>query len=242
MYKPILTILFSILFTSALYGYTITVKEKLVGLLNKTTVIRNITFIEIDNNYVHIEIKEKDKVNFYSFPCDDVIRITEDYGENIPFNCDNAKHETSIQMGNSEVEKEEKRESSELKQDNRSDKNAQIQDLMIREGYFQRMSLTKHNIKVEGDVVTIKISCRRTNIQSTLIKSYWLCGYAMDKNNLFYSEIRVILNIQKRGISSLVTVANGKDVIELGQQKLPGLTSFNNFLNKLEVYRKNTNK
>ena len=84
----------------------------------------------------------------------------------------------------------------------------------------------------------IEVNCRRTNIQSTLIKSYWLCGYAMDKNNLFYPEIRVILSIQKKEIETMVTVANGKDVIKLGQHKLPGYSSFSKFLDKLNVYKK----
>ena len=95
-----------------------------------------------------------------------------------------------------------------------------------------------NNIKIEDDVVIIEISCRRTKIESTLIKLYWLCGYALDTHNLFYSEIRVILNIQKKQIETLVTIAKGKDVIKLGQRKSSGYSSFSNFLDKLEVYRK----
>ena len=60
----------------------------------------------------------------------------------------------------------------------------------------------------------------------------------MDKNNLFYPEIRVILNIQKKEMETLVTIAKGKDVIKLGQRKSPGYSSYSNFLDKLEVYRK----
>ena len=237
MLKSFVIALFVILVTQPAYGYTITIKEKLIGILQKTTVIRNVEFIEIDAGYVHVEIKEKGQVFSYSFPCSQVVQIAEDNGKNIPFNCDNAKGRTSAPMGKSVVKKEEKKETIEFNQDKLSGKDLQVQDALIREGHSHRMELTKRNIKVEDDVVIIEVNCRRTNIQSTLIKSYWLCGYAMDKNNLFYPEIRVILNIQKKEIETLVTVANGKDVIKLGQEKLTGSSSFSKFLKILEVYR-----
>ena len=62
--------------------------------------------------------------------------------------------------------------------------------------------------------------------------------YKVEMNNIFYSEIQIILNIQKREVETLVTIAKGKDVIKLGQQKSPGTSSFSNFMDKLEVYRK----
>ena len=229
--------LFIIFVTDPVYGYTITIKEKLIGILQKTTIIKNVEYFEIDAGYVHVEIKEKGQVYPYSFPCSQVVQITEDNGGNIPFNCDDAKGRTSAPMGKSVVKKEEKKETIEFNQDKLSSKDLQVQDALIREGHSHRMDLAEQNIKVEDDVVIIEVSCRRTNIQSTLIKSYWLCGYAMDKSHLFYPEIRVILNIQKKEIETLVTVANGKDVIKLGQEKLTGSSSFSKFLKKLEVYR-----
>ena len=237
MLKSFVIALFVILVTQPAYGYTITIKEKLIGILQKTTVIRNVEFIEIDAGYVHVEIKEKGQVFPYSFPCSQVVQIAEDNEKNIPFNCDDAKGRTSAPMGKSVVKKEEKKETIEFNQNKLSGKDLQVQDALIREGHSHRMDLAERNIKVKDDVVIIEVSCRRTNIQSTLIKSYWLCGYAMDKNNLFYPEIRVILNIQKKEIETLVTVANGKDVIKLGQQKSPGNSSFSKFLDNLEVYQ-----
>ena len=237
MLKSFVIALFVILVTQPAYGYTITIKEKLIGILQKTTVIRNVEFIETDAGYVHVEIKEKGQVFPYSFPCSQVVQIAEDNGKNIPFNCDDAKGRTSAPMGKSVVKKEEKKETIEFNQDKLSGKDLQVQDAIIRAGHSNRMDLAERNIKVENDVVIIEVNCRRTNIQSTLIKSYWLCGYAMDENNLFYPEIRVILNIQKKEIETLVTVANGKDVIKLGQQKSPGNSSFSKFLDNLEVYR-----
>ena len=229
--------IFIIIVTHPVYGYTITIKEKLIGILQKKTIIKNVEYFEIDAGYVHVEIKEKDQVYPYSFPCSQLVQITEDNGGNIPFNCDKSKGGISVQKGKSVVGKEKKINLAELFQENRSTKQSQFQEALIREGHSHRMELTKRNIKVEDDVVIIEVSCRRTNIQSTLIKSYWLCGYAMDKNNLFYPEIRVILNIQKKEIETLVTVANGKDVIKLGQEKLTGSSSFSKFLKILEVYR-----
>ena len=237
MIKSLVIALFIILVTDPVYGYTITIKEKLIGILQKTTIIKNVEYIEIDAGYVHVEIKEKGQVYPYSFPCSQLVQITEDNGGNIPFNCDEAKGGISVQKGKSAVRKEEKFNTAELFQENRSTKQSQFQEALIREGHSHRMELTKRNIKVEDDVVIIEVNCRRTNIQSTLIKSYWLCGYAMDKNNLFYSKIQVILNIQKKQVETLVTIAKGKDVIKLSQLKSSEYSSFSNFLDKLEVYR-----
>ena len=237
MLKSFVIALFIILVTDSVYGYTITIKDKLIGILQKTTIIKNVEYFEIDAGYVHVKIKEKGQVYPYSFPCSQLVQITEDNGGNFPFNCDESKGGISVQKGKSAVRKEEKINLTELFQENRSTKQSQIQDALIREGHSHRIDLAERNIKVEDDVVIIEVNCRRTNIQSTLIKSYWLCGYAMDKNNLFYPEIRVILNIQKKEIETLVTVANGKDVIKLGQEKLTGSSSFSKFLKKLEVYR-----
>ena len=237
MLKIFVIAIFIIIITHPVYGYTITIKEKLIGILQKKTIIKNVEYFEIDAGYVHVEIKEKGQVYPYSFPCSQVVQITEDNGGNIPFNCDKSKGGTSVQKGKSAVGKEEKFNLTELFQENRSTKQSQVQDALIREGHSHRIDLAERNIKVEENVVIIEVSCRRTNIKSTLIKSYWLCGYAMDKNNLFYPEIRVILNIQKKEIETLVTVANGKDVIKLGQQKSPGNSSFSKFLDNLEVYQ-----
>ena len=237
MLKVFVIAIFIIIVTHPAYGYTITIKEKLVGILQKTTIIKNVENFEIDAGYVHVEINEKGQVYPYSFPCNEVVQITEDNGGNIPFDCVKSKGGTLVQKGISAVGKEEKYNLAELFQDNLSTKQSQVQDALIREGHSHRMDLAERNIKVEDDVVIIEVNCRRTNIQSTLIKSYWLCGYAMDKNNLFYPEIRVILNIQKKEIETLVTVANGKDVIKLGQQKSPGNSSFSKFLDNLEVYQ-----
>ena len=237
MLKIFVIAIFIIIVTHPVYGYTITLKEKLIGILQKTTIIKNVEYFEIDAGYMHVKIKEKGQVYPYSFPCSQVVQITEDNGGNIPFNCDESNGGTSVQKGKPVIGKEEKINLAELFQKNRSTNQAQVQDALIREGHSHRMDLAEQNIKVEDDVVIIEVSCRRTNIQSTLIKSYWLCGYAMDKNNLFYPEIRVILNIQKKEIETLVTVANGKDVIKLGQKKSTGSSSFGKFLKKLEVYQ-----
>ena len=238
MIKSLVVALFIIIVTDSVYGYTITMKEKLIGILQKTTVIRNVKFIEIDEGYVHVELKEKGYRYPYSFQCSLMLQIADDNGKNIPFDCEDSSVGESTQLGKSVIEWKEKHAITELNQDIRSAEISQIQDAMIRKGSSHRMEIKKRNIKVEDDVVIIEVNCRRTNIQSTLIKSYWLCGYAMDKNNLFYPEIRVILNIQKKEMETLVTIAKGKDVIKLGQRKSPEYFSFSNFLDKLEVYRK----
>ena len=84
MLKSSVIALCVILVANPLYGYTITIKEKLIGILQKTTVIRNVKYIDIDAGYVHVEIKEKGQVFQYSFPCSQVVQIAEDNGENIP--------------------------------------------------------------------------------------------------------------------------------------------------------------
>ena len=238
MLKLIVITLFLILATQPLYGYTLTIKEKLIGIINKQTLINDVEYIEIDGGVVYIEIKGQGKVYPYSFLCSQLVYIADDNGLNIPFNCDDSKNGASIQMGKSVIGKEEISDTGEFNQDISSSKISQIQDVIIREGSTHRMNLTKYNIKIEDDVVIIEISCRRTKIKSTLITLYWLCGYALDQHNLFYSEIQVILNIQKKRTEKLVTIAKGEDVIELSQIKPSEYYSFSNFLDNLEVYRK----
>ena len=237
MLKVFVIVIFIIIGTHPVYGYTITIKEKFIGILQKTTMINNVKFVEIDEGYMHVEIKEKGYIYPYSFQCSQVVQIVDDNREDVPFDCDNSSVGASSQLGVSVIEQKEKHTISELNQNIRSTENSQIQDAMILEGSSQRMEITTQNIKIEENVVIIEATCRRTNIQSTLIKLYWLCGYTMDKNNLFYPEIRVILNIQKREIETLVTVSDGKDVIKLGQEKSSGSLSFSKFLKKLEVYQ-----
>ena len=238
MLKLIVITLFLIIATQPLYGYTITTKEEFIGILNKQTLINDVEYIEIDGGVVYIEIKGQGKVYPYSFLCSQLVYIADDNGLNIPFNCDDSKNGASIQMGQSVIGKEETSNTAQLNQDINSSKISQIQDVIIREGSSRHMNLTKYNIKIEDDVVIIEISCRRTKIKSTLITLYWLCGYALDQHKLFYSEIRVILNIQKKQVETLVTIAKGKDVIKLSQLKSSKYSSFSNFLDKLEVYRK----
>ena len=73
MLKSSVIALCVILVANPLYGYTITIKEKLIGILQKTTIIKNVEYFEIDAGYVHVEIKEKGQVYPYSFPCNQVV-------------------------------------------------------------------------------------------------------------------------------------------------------------------------
>ena len=108
MLKVFIIAIFIIIVTHPVYGYTITIKEKLIGILQKTTIIKNVENFKIDAGYVHVEIKEKGQVFPYSFPCSQLVQITEDNGGNIPFNCDESESGTSVQKGKSAVGKEEK--------------------------------------------------------------------------------------------------------------------------------------
>ena len=108
MLKVFVIAIFIIIITHPVYGYTITIKEKLIGILQKKTIIKNVEYFEIDAGYVHVEIKEKDQVYPYSFPCSQLVQITEDNGGNIPFNCDKSKGGISVQKGKSVVGKEKK--------------------------------------------------------------------------------------------------------------------------------------
>ena len=233
--RPILLV---IVLTQVAYGYTITYKEKLIGMIHITKIIENITFIEINDRNVNTEIINKgNEVYPYSFLCSQLVKIEEDYGKNIPFNCKESTISNLTQIGVS-VFNWEASEDLIGDQDNQYAINGMVQDAIIQEGNFYRMDLSHRNITVEKDLVEIEVNCRRTNIQSTLVKTYWLCGHVMAKNNLFYPEIRVILNIQKKKLETLVTVGAGKKVIEFGKQISPESSSYSEFLHKLEVYKK----
>ena len=120
MLKVFVIVIFIIISTHPVYGYTITIKEKFIGILQKTTVISNVKFIEIDEGYMHVELKEKGYRYPYSFQCSQVVQIVDDNGEDIPFDCDNSSVGTSSQLGESVIERKEKHAISELNQDIRS--------------------------------------------------------------------------------------------------------------------------
>ena len=54
MLKIFVIAIFIIIVTHPVYGYTITIKEKLIGILQKTTVIRNIENFEIHQKFAEI--------------------------------------------------------------------------------------------------------------------------------------------------------------------------------------------
>ena len=117
-----------------------------------------------------------------------------------------------------------------------SKENMKLQNDVIDLGKTHRHNLNKNNIRFEKGKIIIEVNARRTNIQSTLIKTYWMCGYALSNNNLPNSQVIVILNISKRN-NILISIANGLDVVELGRHELSDYAYSTKFLDKLTVYK-----
>ena len=105
MLKVFIIAIFIIIVTHPLYGYTITVKEKLIGILQKTTIIKNVEYFEIDAGYVHIEIKEKGQVYPYSFPCNEVVQLLKIMGVIFPLIVMNQKVEHQSKRVNLQLER-----------------------------------------------------------------------------------------------------------------------------------------
>lgn len=219
------------------WGYVVTVKQKLVGFLQITSTIENVRYLEITRDVVYFEVAEGADWVQLNYNCSDVINIFDDSNSEIYFDCDELKKDSTLYLGESALDREESRAVKNLNQDSHSAKNSQLKNDMITNGYAERIDLSKQDINIEDNVVTISVESRRTNVKSTIIKTYWLCGAAMNRNNLSYSEIRVIVTIRKKQTEKIVATANGRDVIQLGKSDSPGYASFGDFMEKLKVYR-----
>ena len=112
---------------------------------------------------------------------------------------------------------------------------SQFRNNIMNLGKSNRNILNDDNIRFENNKVVIEANCRRNNIQSTLVKTYWMCGYTLNGINQNYSEIFVILHVSSRN-NALVTSANGLDVKNFGNQKTLDFEQNKNFLNKLNIY------
>ena len=238
-FKYLLFLIFIIILSNPIFGYTITIKESVLGItwndkpfFYTSTLIENISYIEIDGNYVHFEINEGTNIGTYLFPCINLLQITDNNGEIIPFNCDDLNKYKSIKLGETLINSKPNKGTNDY---SRFNKNLKIEEIIVEQASYNRLDLTSSNIKIENDVVILNIDCRRTNIQSTLIKSYWLCGYAINQTNLFFSEIQVILNIETTR-NTIITSANGSDVVELGKNKMNNYQNNKTFLENIDYY------
>ena len=216
-----------------LFSYSISVKEPIVGFLYKTSIIDDINYISINSEIVTIEIQDP-QIYTKSWPCKDVINIKDDFGVKIIFDCNNVKKE--ITLGKSKLENIKDDEI--LTSFNNPNEN-KFKDEIIRMGYRYRMEFSREDIIIKDNNIKIYTSGRRTNIESTLIKSFWLCGYAMDIFNANYQNVQVILNIDKGRGERLTATTEGIHVKRMGESRSPGISSFSSFLNKLNINRNN---
>tara|TARA_B100000029_G_C17446487_1_gene913431 strand:- start:49 stop:501 length:453 start_codon:yes stop_codon:yes gene_type:complete len=112
---------------------------------------------------------------------------------------------------------------------------SQFRSNIMNLGKSNRTILNDDNIRFEDNKVVIEAHCRRNNIQSTLVKTYWMCGYTLNGINQNYSEVFVILHVSGRN-NILVSSANGFDVKNFGNQESLDYEQNKNFLNKLNIY------
>ena len=121
---------------------------------------------------------------------------------------------------------------------NYSEVELDLRNNIISLGKSNRTSFNKNDIRFEKDRIIIETNCRRTNIQSTIIKSYWLCGYVLSRTNLYFPEILIVINVSRKG-NVIITTADGVDVIALGKRKLSDYQSNKEFINNIDVYTQN---
>ena len=216
-----------------LFSYSISVKEPIVGFLYKTSIIDDINYISVNSKIVTIEIQSP-QVYTKSWPCKDIIHIKDNWGVKINFDCSNLEKEIILGKSKSENIKDD-----EILTNSNNPNENKLKDEMIRMGYRYRIEFNREDIIIKDNNIKIYTNGRRTNVESTLIKCFWLCGYAMDIFNANYNNVEVIINIDKGKGERLTASTEGIYVKKIGKSRSPGISSFSSFLNKLTINRNN---
>jgi len=120
-----------------------------------------------------------------------------------------------------------------------SDPNFKLRDDIINLGRSTRHNFNRSDIRFEKERIIIEANCRRTNIQSTIVKTFWMCGRTLSRTNIYFPEVVVILHVSKKD-DILIVSANGLDVIKLGSRNISNYEFNKVFLKKINVYPQNS--
>ena len=120
-----------------------------------------------------------------------------------------------------------------------SDPNFKLRDDIINLGRSTRHNFNRSDIRFEKERIIIEANCRRTNIQSTIVKTFWMCGRTLSRTNIYFPEVVVILHVSKRD-DILIVSANGSDVIKLGSRNISNYEFNKVFFKKINVYTQNS--
>ena len=120
-----------------------------------------------------------------------------------------------------------------------SDPNFKLRDDIINLGRSTRHNFNRSDIRFEKERIIIEANCRRTNIQSTIVKTFWMCGHTLSRTNIYFPEVVVILHVSKKD-DILIVSANGSDVIKLGNRNISNYEFNKVFLKKINVYTQNS--
>ena len=120
-----------------------------------------------------------------------------------------------------------------------SDPNFKLRDDIINLGRSTRHNFNRSDIRFEKERIIIEANCRRTNIQSTIVKTFWMCGHTLSRTNIYFPEVIVILHVSKKD-DILIVSASGSDVIKLGSRNISNYEFNKVFLKKINVYTQNS--
>ena len=120
-----------------------------------------------------------------------------------------------------------------------SDPNFKLRDDIINLGRSTRHNFNRSDIRFEKERIIIEANCRRTNIQSTIVKTFWMCGHTLSRTNIYFPEVVVILHVSKKD-DILIVSANGSDVIKLGSRNISNYEFNKVFFKKINVYTQNS--
>ena len=120
-----------------------------------------------------------------------------------------------------------------------SDPNVKLREDIINLGRSTRHNFNRSDIRFEKERIIIEANCRRTNIQSTIVKTFWMCGRTLSRTNIYFPEVVVILHVSKND-NILIVSANGSDVIKLGSRNISNYEFNKVFLKKINVYTQNS--
>tara|TARA_B100000945_G_C20419184_1_gene616847 strand:- start:645 stop:1145 length:501 start_codon:yes stop_codon:yes gene_type:complete len=116
------------------------------------------------------------------------------------------------------------------------------------EGAFNKLNKSRkyridiNNITYENNTIIIDVNSRRTNMQTNLIKTYWLAGLVLDKIKSHISKVYVVLNISTKNTEIIVTSTGINEVTMLSKNESTDLSLFKSFLSNLKIHRKNNHE
>ena len=94
-----------------------------------------------------------------------------------------------------------------------------------------RYSINKSDVSIINGIMRVEMTARRTNIKSQQLLGFYSVGRALNKSNILFREVQIIIHYELRGGQEVVMAAPVELILELSQGKL----SPDQFFDKLGI-------